>query len=170
MTTAAAAFPSRRSAIADNARSTTSSSSRATSGTEAASRHRRILTASGGALTIYSRSPGRARGGICRRTGLTLTSTWYGLQIIWPGWHTGVVDVDWPTEFGTWLDRIETAARAGDQRSRAIWYSPPGRWTSCGICASRRAGIPSWRPCGGCGKPAAMSCGGYLMPTTRRWQ
>jgi hypothetical protein len=30
------------------------------------------------------------------------------------------VDVDWPTEFGAWLDRIEAAARAGDQRSRAI--------------------------------------------------
>lgn len=29
------------------------------------------------------------------------------------------MDVDWPTEFGAWLDRIEAAARAGDQRSRA---------------------------------------------------
>lgn len=31
-----------------------------------------------------------------------------------------MVDIDWPTEFGAWLDRIEAAAHAGDQRSRAI--------------------------------------------------
>jgi hypothetical protein len=30
------------------------------------------------------------------------------------------VDVDWPAEFGTWLDRVENDARAGDQRSRTI--------------------------------------------------
>jgi hypothetical protein len=30
------------------------------------------------------------------------------------------VDVDWPAEFGAWLDRVEGDARAGDQRSRTI--------------------------------------------------
>jgi hypothetical protein len=30
------------------------------------------------------------------------------------------VDIDWPAEFGTWLDRLEAEARAGDQRSRLL--------------------------------------------------
>ncbi len=30
------------------------------------------------------------------------------------------MDVDWPAEFGTWLDHVENDARAGDQRSRTI--------------------------------------------------
>jgi hypothetical protein len=30
------------------------------------------------------------------------------------------VDIDWPAEFGRWLDRIEEAARSGDKRSRVI--------------------------------------------------
>jgi hypothetical protein len=30
------------------------------------------------------------------------------------------VDIDWPTEFGRWLDRLESDARSGDQRSRTI--------------------------------------------------
>ena len=30
------------------------------------------------------------------------------------------VDIDWPTEFGRWLDRLEAEARSGDQRSRMI--------------------------------------------------
>jgi hypothetical protein len=30
------------------------------------------------------------------------------------------VDIDWPAEFGTWLDRLETEARAGDERSRTV--------------------------------------------------
>jgi hypothetical protein len=30
------------------------------------------------------------------------------------------VDIDWPADFGRWLDRIEEEARSGDQRSRAI--------------------------------------------------
>jgi hypothetical protein len=28
------------------------------------------------------------------------------------------VDIDWPTGFGVWLDRLETDARRGDQRAR----------------------------------------------------
>jgi hypothetical protein len=31
-----------------------------------------------------------------------------------------VVDIDWPTEFGRWLDRLETDARSGDQRAHTI--------------------------------------------------
>ncbi len=27
------------------------------------------------------------------------------------------MDIDWPVEFGTWLDRLETDARAGDERA-----------------------------------------------------
>jgi hypothetical protein len=30
------------------------------------------------------------------------------------------MDIDWPAEFGRWLDRIEEHAQSGDQRSRAI--------------------------------------------------
>jgi hypothetical protein len=30
------------------------------------------------------------------------------------------VDIDWPAEFGAWLDRLEAEARAGDQRSRLL--------------------------------------------------
>ncbi|GAB3148629.1 hypothetical protein GCM10027161_45560 [Microbispora hainanensis] len=28
------------------------------------------------------------------------------------------VDIDWPADFGAWLDRLEAEARAGDHRSR----------------------------------------------------
>ncbi len=31
-----------------------------------------------------------------------------------------MVDIDWPVEFGTWLDRLETDARAGDGRARTV--------------------------------------------------
>jgi hypothetical protein len=30
------------------------------------------------------------------------------------------MDLDWPAEFGRWLDRLEDQARSGDQRSRMI--------------------------------------------------
>jgi hypothetical protein len=30
------------------------------------------------------------------------------------------VTIDWPAEFGRWLDRLEAEANAGDQRSRTI--------------------------------------------------
>ena len=30
------------------------------------------------------------------------------------------MDIDWPTEFGRWLDRLEGEARSGEQRSRTI--------------------------------------------------
>jgi hypothetical protein len=30
------------------------------------------------------------------------------------------VDIDWPGEFGRWLDRLEADARAGDDRSRTV--------------------------------------------------
>lgn len=30
------------------------------------------------------------------------------------------MDIDWPVEFGTWLDRLETDARAGDERARSV--------------------------------------------------
>ena len=30
------------------------------------------------------------------------------------------MDIDWPVEFGTWLDRLETDARAGDERARTV--------------------------------------------------
>jgi hypothetical protein len=30
------------------------------------------------------------------------------------------VDIDWPAEFGRWLDRLEAAASGGDQRSHTI--------------------------------------------------
>jgi hypothetical protein len=31
-----------------------------------------------------------------------------------------MVDIDWPVEFVAWLDRLETDARAGDQRARTV--------------------------------------------------
>jgi hypothetical protein len=31
-----------------------------------------------------------------------------------------MVDIDWPVEFGTWLDRLETDARTGDERARTV--------------------------------------------------
>ncbi len=31
-----------------------------------------------------------------------------------------MVDIDWPAEFGTWLDRLEADARAGDERARTV--------------------------------------------------
>ncbi|WP_327587566.1 hypothetical protein OHA25_11570 [Nonomuraea sp. NBC_00507] len=30
------------------------------------------------------------------------------------------MDIDWPAEFGAWLDRLEEEARAGDRRSRLL--------------------------------------------------
>lgn len=30
------------------------------------------------------------------------------------------MDIDWPAEFGRWLDRVENDARSGDERSRLI--------------------------------------------------
>jgi hypothetical protein len=30
------------------------------------------------------------------------------------------VDIDWPAEFGRWLDRVEEQARSGDERSRLL--------------------------------------------------
>jgi len=30
------------------------------------------------------------------------------------------VDIDWPVDFGRWLDRVEDEARSGDERSRTI--------------------------------------------------
>jgi hypothetical protein len=30
------------------------------------------------------------------------------------------VDIDWPADFGIWLDRLEADARSGDTRSRSI--------------------------------------------------
>ncbi len=30
------------------------------------------------------------------------------------------MDIDWPTEFGRWLDTLEAEARSGDQRARTI--------------------------------------------------
>jgi hypothetical protein len=30
------------------------------------------------------------------------------------------VDIDWPAEFGRWLDQIEERANAGDARSRLL--------------------------------------------------
>jgi len=30
------------------------------------------------------------------------------------------VDIDWPTEFGRWLDRLEEQVQAGDERSRLL--------------------------------------------------
>ncbi|MDQ2873475.1 MAG: hypothetical protein M3Y33_01035 [Actinomycetota bacterium] len=30
------------------------------------------------------------------------------------------MDIDWPAEFGTWLDRLEADARAGDERARTV--------------------------------------------------
>jgi hypothetical protein len=30
------------------------------------------------------------------------------------------VDIDWPADFGRWLDRLEDEARSGDDRSRLI--------------------------------------------------
>jgi hypothetical protein len=30
------------------------------------------------------------------------------------------MDIDWPTEFGRWLDSLEAEARAGNERARAI--------------------------------------------------
>jgi hypothetical protein len=31
-----------------------------------------------------------------------------------------LVDIDWPEDFGRWLDRLEGEARSGDERSRLI--------------------------------------------------
>ena len=30
------------------------------------------------------------------------------------------VDIDWPADFGRWLDRLEADARSGDERARTI--------------------------------------------------
>jgi hypothetical protein len=30
------------------------------------------------------------------------------------------VDIDWPAEFGTWLDRLEDDARSGNEHSRTV--------------------------------------------------
>lgn len=30
------------------------------------------------------------------------------------------MDIDWPAEFGRWLDRVEEQARSGDERSRLL--------------------------------------------------
>jgi hypothetical protein len=30
------------------------------------------------------------------------------------------VDIDWPTEFGRWLDRLEEQVQSGDERSRLL--------------------------------------------------
>jgi hypothetical protein len=30
------------------------------------------------------------------------------------------VDIDWPAEFGTWLDSLEDDARSGNEHSRAV--------------------------------------------------
>ena len=30
------------------------------------------------------------------------------------------MDIDWPVDFGRWLDRVEDEARSGDERSRTI--------------------------------------------------
>ena len=30
------------------------------------------------------------------------------------------MDIDWPADFGRWLDRLEDEARSGDQRSRML--------------------------------------------------
>lgn len=30
------------------------------------------------------------------------------------------MDIDWPVEFGTWLDGLEADSRAGDQRARTV--------------------------------------------------
>src|SRR5258708_5793500 len=42
----------------------------------------------------------------------------YDLQCIWPTDHTGAVDIDWPADFGRWLDRLEERARDGDPPPR----------------------------------------------------
>ena len=44
----------------------------------------------------------------------------YGLHGIWLRWHSGFVDVDFPAEFGVWLDRLEATAREGDDHARAM--------------------------------------------------
>ena len=44
----------------------------------------------------------------------------YSLHNIWLTWHNLLVDIDWPVEFGTWLDRLETDARAGDERAGTV--------------------------------------------------
>lgn len=42
----------------------------------------------------------------------------YVLHGIWIWWHNGLVDVNFPAEFGVWLDRLEAAAREGDAHAR----------------------------------------------------
>jgi hypothetical protein len=43
-----------------------------------------------------------------------MTCKRYGFDVM------GEVDIDWPAEFGRWLDRLEDEARSGDQRSRVL--------------------------------------------------
>src|SRR5450759_3804243 len=70
------------------------------------------------------------------------------------------VDIDWPADFGAWLDRLEADARSGDERSRAVLVfvaraldqlrnlpGPPGRGSETAtlrwVRQSRR--YPLWR-------------------------
>jgi hypothetical protein len=42
------------------------------------------------------------------------------LHVIFQRCNTDSVDIDWPADFGRWLDRLEEEARAGDERSRLL--------------------------------------------------
>ena len=44
----------------------------------------------------------------------------YSLHGISRWCNSGLVDIDWPEDFGRWLDRLEDEARSGDERSRLI--------------------------------------------------
>jgi hypothetical protein len=44
----------------------------------------------------------------------------HGLQSIWHQSHTGGVEIDWPKEFGRWLDQVEEAAEGGDAHATLV--------------------------------------------------
>jgi hypothetical protein len=44
----------------------------------------------------------------------------YDLHGIFRRCNNDRVDIDWPADFGRWLDRLEDEARSGDERSRLI--------------------------------------------------
>jgi hypothetical protein len=48
------------------------------------------------------------------------TLTAHGLHAIWFWCHNRAVEIDWPKQFGDWLDRVEADADAGDPHARLV--------------------------------------------------
>ncbi|MGP3912962.1 hypothetical protein ACTWQA_14845 [Nonomuraea sp. 10N515B] len=43
------------------------------------------------------------------------------------------MDIDWPAEFGTWLDRLEKKPALATGDRGCSWCSQPALWISFGI-------------------------------------